>query len=69
MEITNSELRITEASPEPQNRYICHVCGLEFEQTDFSDYMWSLFCSMGCVFAWCREMFPEPKKAGVANSE
>ena len=63
----NDELRITMVEPESENRYICHGCGREFKQTDFSDSMWSLFCSFGCLFGWCRAKMPEPKKAGVAN--
>ncbi|MDE2020255.1 MAG: hypothetical protein KGJ13_07970 [Patescibacteria group bacterium] len=49
------------------NRYICHACRKEFEQTDFSDEIWKLFCCFGCLFTWCRGRMPKPMKA--ANSE
>lgn len=45
------------------NHYICHACRKEFEQTDFSDSIWSLFCSFECLFAWCRARMPKPLKA------
>lgn len=54
------------------NRYICNSCGKEFIQTDFSDKIWKLFCSLSCCFAWCRAHMPKPIRAGqpgVGNRE
>jgi len=45
------------------NRYVCQNCGRVFEQDDFSDTIWAIFCCMECVFAWCRAKFPKPKEA------
>lgn len=59
------------------NRFVCHNCGKEFEQADFSDEIWKLFCSFGCLFGWCRAHMPKPRpvppfvgeKQEPANSE
>jgi len=50
-------------------RYVCHHCQNEFEQYDFSDVIWKLFCCLACAYAWCRKRMPEPVLAKSADEK
>lgn len=51
------------------NLYICQGCRQQFEQTDFSDVIWSIFCDFGCLFGWCRANMPKPEPALAQKAE